>query len=148
LVRELTQRGIVAQISGTKLWRWLDQDAIHLGHHQNWIAPRDPQFKRKTDCVLGLYHGLWQDQSLRPDESVIWADEKPGIQPRARLHPNQAAEPHQSMQVDFEYERGGTLVYLAAWDLRRAKIQFRRCDTTTGIVPFDALVEQVMSQAP
>jgi hypothetical protein len=26
------------------------------------------------------------------------------------------------MRVEFEYERGGALAYLAAWDVRRAKI--------------------------
>jgi hypothetical protein len=34
-----------------------------------------------------------------------------------------------------------------AWDVRRAKI-FGCCDSTTGIVPFDGLVQQVMSQEP
>jgi hypothetical protein len=51
------------------------------------------------------------------------------------------------MRVEFEYERGGALAYLAAWDVRRAKI-FGCCDPTTGIVPFDGLVQQVMSQKP
>ena len=51
------------------------------------------------------------------------------------------------MRVEFEYERGGALAYLAAWDVRRAKI-FGYCDPTTGIVPFDGLVQQVMSQEP
>ena len=41
----------------------------------------------------------------------------------------------------------GALCYLAAWDARRAKI-FDRCAPKDGIVPFDALVEQFMSQHP
>lgn len=51
------------------------------------------------------------------------------------------------LRVEFEYQRGGALAYLAAWDVRRAKI-FGCCDPTTGIVPFDGLVQQVMSQKP
>lgn len=51
------------------------------------------------------------------------------------------------MRVEFEYERGGALAYLAAWDVRRAKV-FGRCESTTGIEPFGRLVQQVMEQAP
>jgi len=49
--------------------------------------------------------------------------------------------------VEFEYERGGALAYLAAWDVRRAKV-FGRCENTTGIEPFGRLVQQVMEQEP
>ncbi len=38
------------------------------------------------------------------------------------------------------------LVYLAAWDVRRAKV-FGRCEPKSGIVPFDALVAEVMTKA-
>lgn len=51
------------------------------------------------------------------------------------------------MLVEHEYERGGALAYIAAWDVHRAKI-FGRCEPTTGIVPFGRLVEEVMSQPP
>ena len=51
------------------------------------------------------------------------------------------------MRVEFEYERGGALAYLAAWDVRRAKV-FGRCESTTGIEPFGRLVRQVMEQEP
>ncbi len=37
--------------------------------------------------------------------------------------------------------------YLAAWDVHRAKV-FGRCEDTTGIEPFDRLVEQVMTCQP
>ena len=51
------------------------------------------------------------------------------------------------MRVEHEYERGGAVAYLAAWDVRRAHI-FGRCEPTTGIVPFERLVAQVMAQEP
>ena len=37
--------------------------------------------------------------------------------------------------------------YLAAWDVHRGQV-FGRCEPTTGIAPFHALVEQVMTQEP
>ncbi len=49
------------------------------------------------------------------------------------------------MRIEHEYEPGGSLAYLAAWDVHRAKL-FGRCEAKTGIAPFDRLVEQGMSQ--
>lgn len=51
------------------------------------------------------------------------------------------------MRVEHEYDRGGALAYLAAWDVHRAKI-FGRCEPTTGIEAFGHLVEQVMTTEP
>ena len=44
-------------------------------------------------------------------------------------------------------ERKGALCYLAAWDVRRARL-FDRCASKDGIVPFDKLIDQFMSQEP
>jgi hypothetical protein len=147
LAREVVARGIVAQIRGATIWRWLDQDASRPWQHRSWIFPRDPQFEQKAGRVLDLYQGRWQDRALGSDEYVISADEKTSIQVRVRIHPTQPTQAGQSRRVEFEYERGGSLAYLAAWDVRRAKI-FGCCDPTTGIVPFDGLVQQVMNQKP
>jgi len=46
-----------------------------------------------------------------------------------------------------DYHRGGVRAYLAAYDVHRAQI-YGRCDATTGIELFTALVEQVMTQEP
>jgi len=56
--REIAQlaieRGIVASISGTTVWRWLDDDAIKPWQYRSWIFPRDPDFQRKAGGVLDL----------------------------------------------------------------------------------------------
>ena len=147
LAREIVRRGIAAQISGTTVWRWLAEDAIRPWQHRSWIFPRDPRFEEKASRVLDLYQGCWQEQALGENEFVLCADEKTSIQARLRLHPTQRVAPGRSLRVEFEYERGGALAYLAAWDVRRAKI-FGCCDRTTGIGPFGRLVHQVMSQPP
>ncbi|WP_326665333.1 transposase [Streptomyces sp. NBC_00385] len=51
------------------------------------------------------------------------------------------------MRVNHEYGCGGAVAYLAAYDVHQARV-FGRCEATTGIVPFMALVEQVMTQEP
>ncbi len=51
------------------------------------------------------------------------------------------------MRVNHDYHRRGAVAYLAAYDVHRAKV-FGRCEDTTGITPFEALVTQVMTQEP
>ncbi len=145
--REVLRQGLVAEISGTTLWRWLSQDAIRPWHHRSWIFPRDPHFAAKAERVLDLYAGCWDTAPLGPNDYVLSADEKTSIQARRRKHPTAPPQPHQPMRVEAEYERCGAWAYFAAWDVHRARI-FGRCEPTTGIVPFYRLVDQVMSQEP
>ena len=145
--RQVEQRGLVARISDSTVWRWLHEDAIRPWQHRCWIFPRDPAFQPKAARILDLYARCWQGQPLRADEFVISADEKTSIQARVRLHPSLPAQPYQPMRVEHEYCRGGSWAYLAALDVHRAKV-FGRCEATTGIAPFERLVEQVMSQWP
>ena len=56
---ELLHRGLVAEISGTTIWRWLASDAIRPWSHRSWIFPRDPHFKAKAGRVLDLYARQW-----------------------------------------------------------------------------------------
>ena len=147
LAHQAVQRGLVAQISRTTVWRWLGQDALRPWYHRSWMFPRDPKFREKARRVLDLYEGFWQEKPLRDGDFVLSADEKTSIQARARCHSSLPTGPGQSTRVEHEYDRAGALVYLAAWDVRRAKL-FGRCQAQSGIVPFDQLVAQVMGQEP
>jgi hypothetical protein len=147
LRQEVLAQGLVAEISGTTIWRWLSQDAIQPWRHRSWIFPRDPAFAAKAGRILDLYAGHWEGHSLGPTEYVLSADEKTSIQARLRRHPTQPPQPGRPMAVEHEYVRGEAWAYLAAWDVHRAKL-FGRCEATTGIAPFDRLVAQVMTQDP
>ena len=147
IAREAVTRGIVAEISGTTVWRWLAEDAIRPWNYRSWIFPRDPNFAEKAGRVLDLYQGRWQGELLHPGDFVVCADEKPSIQARGRSHPTVPAAAGRGQRFEHEYERKGALCYLAAWDVRRARI-FDRCAPKDGIVPFDALIEQFMSAEP
>ncbi len=147
LAREAVARGIVERISDVTVWRWLSQDAIKPWQHRSWIFPRDPRFADRAGPILDLYQGRWQGELLHPGDYVICADEKPSMQARKRIATTLAAAPGEGVKVEHEYERMGALCYLAAWDARRAKI-FDRCAPKDGIEPFDALVDQFMTQMP
>src|SRR5438046_3135583 len=147
LRREVVAQGVVAQISGTTLWRWLSQDALRPWRYRSWIFPRDPHFAFKAGRILDLYERRWQGVPLGPREYVLCADEKTSIQARRRRHPSQPPAPGRPLRVEHEYTRAGAWAYIAAWDVHRARV-FGRCEAKTGIAPFDRLVAQVMRQEP
>lgn len=147
LAAEATARGIVAAVSASTVRRWLDADAIKPWQHRSWIFPRDPGFAVKASRVLDLYHRVWDGKPLGDDDYVISADEKSQLQALHRRHPGLPPALGRPRRVEFEYRRGGTLAYLAAYDVHHAKV-IGRCAPTTGIAPFTELVEQVMTTEP
>jgi hypothetical protein len=60
--QEVLAQGLVAEISGATIWRWLSQDAIRPWRYRSWIFPRVPLFLEKAAAVLELYQGVWQGQ--------------------------------------------------------------------------------------
>jgi len=147
LRREVLARGLVATVSGTTLWRWLDADAIRPWRHRSWLFPRDPRFAERAGPILDLYQHRWEDRPLGPHDYVISADEKTSIQARERCHDPAPVAPGQPQRVEHEYRRHGAWAYLAAWDVHRARL-FGLCAPRSGIAPFDRLVEAVMTQEP
>lgn len=145
--REVLAEGIVAEISGATLWRWLSRDALRPWRFRSWIFPRDPAFVEKAGRVLDLYEGLWEGVALASTDFVVCADEKTSIQARRCRHASLPPASHRPQYVESEYQRRGAWAYLAAWDVRRAKV-LGRCEVRTGIGPFDRLVAQVMNQEP
>ncbi|MEO9221630.1 MAG: IS630 family transposase [Mycobacteriaceae bacterium] len=147
LARQSVTGGICPSISPSTVRRWLSQDAIKPWQHRSWIFIRDPDFAAKATRVLDLYARTWDGEPLGQDEYVISSDEKTSIQARCRCHPSLPPGKARMMRVNHDYHRRGALAYLAAYDVHRADV-FGRCQDTTGIVPFTALVDQVMTQEP
>jgi hypothetical protein len=146
LHRLVIERG-VTEASASTIWRWLHEDAIKPWQTRSWIFPRDPAFAEKAGRALDLYARIFAGKRLRLDEYVICADEKTQLQALGRRHDTVAPGPGRPGLVEFDYLRGGTLAYLAAWDVHHARL-FDRVEQTTGIIPFARLVEQVMNVEP
>lgn len=147
LAAEVVARGLVESVSATTVRRWLDDDAIKPWQHRSWIFPRDPLFAAKAGPVLDLYDRRWNGKDLGEDEYVISADEKSQLQALRRRHRGLEPGPGRTRRVEFEYRRGGTLAYFAAYDVHRAQV-LGRIAPKTGIEPFTDLVEQVMTTEP
>jgi hypothetical protein len=145
--QHVISQGLVAEISGATLWRWLSSDALRPWQHRSWIFPRDPNFADKAGPILDLYERAWEGTPLGADDYVISADEKTSIQARRRKLPTLPPAPRRPTRVESEYFREGAWVYVAAWDVHRAKV-FGRCESQNGIEPVRRLVSEVMGQEP
>jgi transposase len=146
LHRLVIERG-VTEASPSTIWRWLHDDALKPWQTRSWIFPRDPAFAWKAGRALDLYERVFEGKRLRPDEYVICADEKSQLQALRRRHATVPVASGRPALVEFDYERGGTLAYLAAWDVHHANL-FDRVEPKTGIEPFGRLVEHVMTTEP
>lgn len=141
------QKALGKTINRSTVWQILHKDAIKPWRYKYWIFPRDPHFAEKAGPILDLYAGHWQGQPLGDKDYILSADEKTSIQARIRCHSSLPPAPGRPAYIENEYERGGALQYLAAWDVRRGYVM-GRCEPATGIAPFERLVKQVLSQEP
>jgi DDE superfamily endonuclease len=146
LHRLVVERG-VTDASAATIARWLAEDALKPWQHRSWVFPRDPRFLERAGPVLDLYQRRFEGRLLHPGEYVICADEKTQIQARQRTYPTAAPAAGRPQRVEHDYDRGGALCYIAAWDVHGGQL-FGRCEQQTGIVPFGRLVEQVMTREP
>jgi hypothetical protein len=71
----------------------------------------------------------------------------PSCKPCAAAIPHLPPAPDRIRRQEFEYRRGGTLAYLAAYDVHAPRV-IGRTAPTTGIEPYSELVEQVMTTEP
>ncbi|WP_240150443.1 MULTISPECIES: transposase [Streptomyces] len=108
---------------------------------------RDPVLRPKAARGLDPYARTFDGAPLGADEYAISADEKTSIQARCRCHPTLAPGQPRAMRVNHEYDRGGALACLAAYDVHRARV-FGLCEPRTGIRPFMNLATQVMTTEP
>ena len=147
---DLTRRACAAlgkPIGRSTVWRILHQADLKPWQYEYWIFPRDPRFDEKAEVILDLYAGFWLEKPLGANDYIVSSDEKTSIQARIRCHPSLNPTPGRRCRIEFEYERGGALQYLAGWDVRRGYVM-GRCEASTGIEPFGRLVTQVMEQEP
>jgi transposase len=147
LACEVVGRGIAEAISASTVRRVLTEDLLKPWQYQSWVFIRDIDFTAKAARILDPYQRIWAGRALHDEEYVISCDEKTPIQARCRCHPSLPPGTARMMRINHEYDRGGSLAYLAAYDVHRAKV-FGHCSAKTGIVPFMTLVEKVMTSEP
>jgi hypothetical protein len=91
IARAAPQRGIVAQVSGVTVWRWLAEDAIRPWNYRSWIFPFHLRFAERAGPILDLYEGRWQGELLERGHVVVCA-EREALDPGAPARPPDPAD--------------------------------------------------------
>jgi hypothetical protein len=132
-------------MSYSTVWRVLHRDALRPWLHEQWLFPKDPRLLEKALPVLELYHRQWQGQPLGPRDYVLCADEMTGLQAVSRIHTTLPAGPGRRRRFEFEYQRHGTLCYLAVLDVFSGRV-YGETSERTGIAPFEACLRRCLQQ--
>jgi hypothetical protein len=109
LRQEAVASGLVAKISGTTPWRWLDHDAsrgaIAAGYSR---AIRSSAAKLAASSISNQRRR--KSATLGPCDYVLCVDDKTSIQSRRRKHRSLAPSPGApDLCVEHEYARAGAL---------------------------------------
>ena len=145
--QEVVAQGLVAEISGTTLWRWLNADALRPWQHRSWIFPAT-QMSQPRRAASWISISVCGRESLSAPPILSFPPTKrPAFKLAVASNPLYrwlpAARCAQSMSTSEKVP--GPIV--AAWDVHRAKL-FGRRENQSGIAPTARLTAEIMTQEP
>ena len=131
LAAHAVSEGLVETISSSTVRRWLHGAAI-----KPWQLPvvdlsAGPRLRRQGGRVLDLYARVFDGVALGPGRLRDLGRREAQLQALRRCHPSLRPAPGRRGRVEHEYDRGGTLAYLGAYDVHRGPA-VRRSPTRPG----------------
>ena len=125
----------VSEASASTIWRWLHDDALKPWQTRSWIYRRDPGLRRgRPPACWTSTRACSRASGCGPMSTSSALMRRASCKHFGREHETGAPAPGRPIRYEFEYERGGTLAYLAAWDVHHANL-FDRVEEKTGINP-------------
>ena len=145
----------LAQAGKSTVWRILNERQIRPHKISYYLERRDPDFDRKMEEVLMVYHdvALYQEGAVhdaRPHPIyTVSVDEKPGVQALGLSAPDLPPVPGKAPHLgrDYEYVRHGTASILAGIDLHSGHI-FGRVEDRHRSVEFIELLKDIDAHYP
>ena len=130
LVRVVIARGIVATISASTIGRILKEGDLKPHRSRYWLnhtVEDEAQFRQEVRTVCKLYH---QAHELHAQGvHLVSTDEKTGIQALEPIHPTHPMIAGRPEQKEFEYERHGTQMLIANFEVARVESFHQRSVT-------------------
>jgi transposase len=119
LREEVIQRGIVEEISVSRIGHFLREAALQPHRRKMWLntKERDPQvFQQAVETVCQTYHEAAKLHEQNGAHTVS-TDEMTGIQALERVAPAKGVKPDQIARDEFEYTRHGTTTLIGNLDV-------------------------------
>jgi transposase len=145
----------LAKAGKSTVWRILDEHDIKPHKIRYYLEKRDPEFDRKMQEVLVVYHdvSLYQEGAVHDARPIpiytVSVDEKPGIQALGLTAPDLPPVPGKEPTIsrDYEYVRHGTVSILAGIDLHTGHI-FANVEDRHRSVEFIGLLKKFDEHYP
>lgn len=116
---EVIQRGIVEEISESRIGHFLRTAALQPHRRKMWLntKERDPDvFQREVETVCETYRTA-AERHDQDHAHTVCCDEMTGIQALERIAPDKEVRPEQIARHEFEYLRHGTTTLIGNLDV-------------------------------
>jgi transposase len=147
---EVIQRGIVQDISESRIGHFLREAALQPHRRKLWLntKEKDPEvFQTAVNTICETYRDapvLNQQQGTH----TICSDEMTGIQALERIAPDKPVRPEQIARDEFEYARHGTTTIIGNFDVVTGEMIFPTLGPTRTEEDFVKHLEWTVADDP
>jgi transposase len=150
LREEVIKRGIVEDISVSRIGDFLREAALKPHRHKMWLNTKeeDPDvFQEAVETVCKTYLEAVELQEKNGTHTVS-TDEMTGLQALERIAPDKDVKPDQIARQEFEYERHGTTTIIGNLDVVTGEMIAPTLGPTRTEVDFVNHIENTVARDP
>jgi transposase len=150
LWKEVRKRGIVEEISLSRIGHFLREAALQPHRRKMWLntTEKDPDlFQRQVETVCKTYQAAPLVRE-REGTHTVSCDEMTGIQALERTAPAKPVLPDQVAREEFEYVRHGTTTLIGSFDVVTGQMCHATLGPTRTESDFISHIEQTVAADP
>lgn len=147
---EVIQRGIVADISESRIGHFLRNAALQPHRRKMWLntKEKDPEvFQQAVENVCQTYQAAPELHAQEAAHTVC-CDEMTGVQALERIAPDKEVRPEQVARHEFEYVRHGTTTLIGNFDVVTGEMIAPTIGPTRTEKDFVAHITQTVAHDP
>lgn len=150
LTDEVIQRGIVASISPSQVYRYLREAAMQPHKSRYWLntTEKDPErFAAQVKAVCDTYLAAPEQERIHQTHTVC-VDEMTGVQALERIAPSKPMIAGKCQLIEFEYNRHGTLCLIGNFVVTTGELLRPTIGPTRTEADFASHIEQTVAIDP
>jgi len=150
LTEEVIQRGIVASISASQVYRYLREAAMQPHKSRYWLntTEKDPKrFEAQVKAVCDTYLAAPEQERVHQTHTVC-VDEMTGLQALERIAPSKPMIAGKCQLIEFEYNRHGTLCLIGNFVVTTGELLRPTIGPTRTEADFVSHIEQTVTTDP
>jgi transposase len=150
LTDEVIERGIVASISPSQVYRYLREAALQPHRSRYWLntTEKDPaRFEAQVKTVCDTYLAA-PDQEWVHQTHTVCVDEMTGLQALERIAPSKPMIAGKCQLLEFEYDRHGTLCLIGNFVVTTGELLRPTLGATRTEADFAGHIERTVAADP